>query len=563
MTSIVDECLKSISQINQNDLDGEMAVCESMLESYEKIFSLMEHYSDDELSSLTFLESVIPTVTIQEADTGTNPAPTNPQPADQNADQNANDDDKKEKLWEFNPRGKNEKTGRKEHILKSIFLFIPRLILAVGRFIWRWIKSLFNRKGEADQAAKEASANLDKIAEANPTFFDNSENMQKLIDEMSEMDDYPAFTYVKEKNIVNNQQGAKNDTFGFILYPALNIDDLIKNLQDYDTGILKVFAEKLSRIGKVITVTNEDNSVSTQATQLTNDLVENMTSTLKEFSNVMNDELKVANAIRTEQKNTKSLIVQLPTGQSNESYSLPANLLWNKFSNINKIIEIINKDDETIVNIVKSITSEETHIIAPEDGSIQALKAMLNDLKSSTTIMLNQVKVIANLTDGFLNTSLKFRNYEALSAVVARLLGGSQAAPNPGASAENPSVPTDNGNKQGFFNRMLGRNNKPAVQNWLDGEFSEWNSAGNAIKLHAKYVGPENRWKDYQAKHLKQGNQIATSFLPIRVTQDPNNPNVIIDATSTKPIQMDLTAVQESFIDDSYTQDDNIEPLEY
>ena len=58
MTSIVDECLKSISQINQNDLDGEMAVCESMLESYEKIFDLMEHYSDDELSSLTFLESV-------------------------------------------------------------------------------------------------------------------------------------------------------------------------------------------------------------------------------------------------------------------------------------------------------------------------------------------------------------------------------------------------------------------------------------------------------------------------------------------------------------------------
>ena len=38
MTSIVDECLKSISQINQNDLDGEMAVCESMLENYEKIF---------------------------------------------------------------------------------------------------------------------------------------------------------------------------------------------------------------------------------------------------------------------------------------------------------------------------------------------------------------------------------------------------------------------------------------------------------------------------------------------------------------------------------------------
>ncbi len=563
MTSIVDECLKSISQINQDDLDGEMAVCESMLESYEKIFSLMEHYSDDELSSLTFLESVVPTVTIQEADAGTNPAPANPQPADQNTDQNADGDDKKEKLWEFNPRGKNEKTGRKEHILKSIFLFIPRLIFAVGRFIWRWIKSLFNRKGEADQAAKEASANLDKIAEANPTFFDNSENMQKLIDEMSEMDDYPAFTYVKEKNIVNNQKGAMSDTFGFILYPALNIDDLIKNLQDYDTGILKVFAEKLSQIGKVITVTNEDNTVSAQATQLTNDLVENMTSTLKEYSNVMNEELKVANAIRTEQKNTKSLIVQLPTGQSNESYSLPANLLWNKFSDINKIIEIINKDDETIVKIVKSITSAETHIIVPEDGSIQALKAMLNDLKSATTIMLNQVKVIANLTDGFLNTSLKFRNYEALSAVVTRLLGGSQAAPNPGASAGNASEQTDNGNKQGFFNRMFGRNNKPAVQNWLDGEFSEWNAAGNAIKLHARYVGPENRWKDYQAKHLKQGNQISTSFLPIRVTQDPNNPNVIIDATSTKPIQMDLNAVMESFIDDTYVQDDNIEPLEY
>ena len=476
MTSIVDECLKSISQINQNDLDGEMAVCESMLESYEKIFSLMEHYSDDDLSSLPFFESVIPTVTIQEAEAGAdNSAQDKSQPETNTQNDDKQDkNDNKEKLWEFNPRGKNEKTGRKEHILKSIFLFIPRLILAVGRFIYRWIKSLFNRKGEVEQATKEVTNNLEKVAEQNPLFFENPDLIQKLIEEMNDKDDYPAFTFVKQKNIqkTQGQNGVMTDEFGFVLYPALNIDDLIDNLKSYDTNILKVYATELSKIIKLVTTPNGDDSVSLTATKLTNEMVSTMTTTLKEFATLMQDEYRVANAIRVTQKSSKTLVVKLSTGQSNENYKMPANLLWNKFSDINKLIDIITKDDEAIVNIVKTIETTETYIVTPEDGAIEGLKSMLSDLKNATTLLLNQVKLIADLTDGYLKgiiNNVRFHNFEYLSEKVAKLLGnqnpqqkgqtgestlpgqeppninnGAQAAANAGNNPANPAAAPTN-----------------------------------------------------------------------------------------------------------------------
>lgn len=584
MTSIVDECLKSISQINQDDLDGEMTVCESMLESYEKIFSLMEHYSDDELSSLTFFESVIPTVTIQEADAGTNPAPANPQPTDQNTDQNADGDDKKEKLWEFNPRGKNEKTGRKEKMWKSILLFIPRLIIAVGRFIYRWVKSLFTNKNESDQATKTAGENLDKLAAEEPNFFDDPDNLAKLILQMNseEMENktYPAFTYVINKKIGGQQQST--DKFNsalspgngtFIVYPPLNIDKMIENLQQYDANILKGLINYVKAVTQGSTA--EDGSV--KITQITNGYVEKTSNIITEFSEAIQEENKIAKDITARQKSTSSCVVTLDNGETNSEYGLRPDQLWDKFNDVNKLIEIINADDNIVANSVKQLTSFAT---TPEDGAVEALTKMLNSLKNVTQIMLSQVQIVASLTDGYMNCIKKMSNFEYLSAALARITG---KKPTAGTGSEDKSdTKEDDGSdndtpgdgetvtiktKNGLFG-LNGEQITGRTQTWYDTTFII--KKGNLSTKKIRYIGPAKPFKNYTHQLVLNGDGYTveeTGRKEFTAVITPQGRVYNKDKrTEVKPIplpEQNSSDLKLIYSESYYDQTDNIEPLEY
>ena len=585
MTSIVDECLKSISQINQNDLAGEMAVCESMLENYEKIFSLMEHYSDDNSSSLTFLESVIPTVPIQEADAGTNPAPANPQPADQNTDQNANGDDKKEKLWEFNPRGKNEKTGRKEKMWKSILLFIPRLIIAVGRFIYRWVKSLFTNKNESDQATKAAGENLDKLAEEQPNFFEDPNNLTKLILQMNsdemEKKTYPAFTYVINKKMGGQQQST--DKFNsalspgngtFIVYPPLSIDKMIENLQQYDANILKGLINYVKAVTQGSTA--EDGSV--KITQITNAYIEKTSNIITEFSDAIQEENKIAKDITAKQASTNSCVVTLDNGETNSEYGLRPDQLWDKFNDVNKLIEIINADDNVVANSVKQLTSFAT---TPEDGAVEALTKMLNSLKEVTQIMLAQVQIVASLTDGYMNCVKKMSNFEYLSAALARITGNK---PTTGTGPEAKSDTdeddgTDNDTpgdgatvtiktKNGLFGLGNGDQITGRTQTWYDTTFII--KKGNLSTKKIRYIGPAKAFKNYTHQLVLNGEGYTVEetgrkeFTAVITSQGR-----VYDKdkrTEVKPIPLpekDSSDLKLIYSESYYDQNDNIEPLEY
>lgn len=585
MTSIVDECLKSISQINQNDLAGEMAVCESMLESYEKIFSLMEHYSDDELSSLTFLESVIPTVTIQEADAGTNPAPANPQPADQNADQNTNGDDKKEKLWEFNPRGKNEKTGRKEKMWKSILLFIPRLIIAVGRFIYRWVKSLFTNKNESDQATKTAGENLDKLAEEQPNFFEDPDNLAKLILQMNsdemEKKTYPAFTYVINKKIGGQQQST--DKFNsalspgngtFIVYPPLSIDKMIENLQQYDANILK----GLINYVKAVTQGSSAEDGSVKITQITNAYIEKTSNIITEFSEAIQEENKIAKDITAKQASTNSCVVTLDNGETNSEYGLRPDQLWDKFNDVNKLIEIINADDNVVANSVKQLTSFAT---TPEDGAVEALTKMLNSLKEVTQIMLAQVQIVAALTDGYMNCIKKMSNFEYLSAALARITGNKPATgTGPEAKSDTDEDDgTDNDTpgdgatvtiktKNGLFGFGNGEQITGRTQTWYDTTFII--KKGNLSTKKIRYIGPAKAFKNYTHQLLLNGEGYTveeTGRKEFTAVITPQGRVYDKDKrTEVKPIplpEQNSSDLKLIYSESYYDQNDNIEPLEY
>lgn len=159
MNSIVSACLDSLNKINKDEFEGEMMACEQLIESYEKFCKLMEHYTIEEMEKLPFISSIVPQVYIQEADTNeqTSNTTTPAQNTDNTtSDQNTNDN-KQEKAWEFNPRPNKANGSGKENIIISILAFVPRLIIACIRFIFRSIKNLFSGAGAVKQA--EASIN--------------------------------------------------------------------------------------------------------------------------------------------------------------------------------------------------------------------------------------------------------------------------------------------------------------------------------------------------------------------------------------------------------------------
>ena len=557
MTSIVDECLKSISQINQDDLDGEMAVCESMLESYEKIFSLMEHYSDDNSSSLTFLESVVPTITIQEADAGTNPAPANPQPADQNTDQNVDSDDKKEKLWEFNPRGKNEKTGRKEHILKSIFLFIPRLILAVGRFIYRWIKSLFSGKQEAQAATKAAEQNMQQIEQEHPQIWDNQEFVDKLMVELTEQGGhYPSFTYSATSSYTNAQQVDTAEGKRILIYLPLNIDSMVNNLKDYDTSILKYFINILTQLTQ-ISMTDENAAVAATA-KLTNELVEKMSDVINHFSEEIKKENDIASQIRQTQDTRHTLIVDLPSGESNRNFTIFAEDLWQKFDEIGKLVKIINDDDTKITKLVNIIEDPNFNIELPEEGAVAGLKDMLNQLKGSTQLLLKQVQIIADLTDGFMKGMNKLKNHEYLSQLVAKLLGEAPTGGGSKDAADASDTDTNEVNAKGT--KKPGIFNKQGPFDWVDLNYTVTDSTGKPIKENKHFAGFVVDWQKYKDKETRKKNVVNINSIAAKSAVVIDKDTKALTDTKTGQIVKQIT---ESYVFDQFDQNDNIEPLEY
>ena len=137
------EILEGIDAINDAELESGMKVLESVIRAYEKADMILENASESaDLSSYDiFQESVL----FQEADDAT-----------ETKAEDKSEDDKANTGF----RRINKKTGKKENILKSILLAIPR---AIKMFI-NWLKKKFTKKKEND--INRAIDNVEKAVES-------------------------------------------------------------------------------------------------------------------------------------------------------------------------------------------------------------------------------------------------------------------------------------------------------------------------------------------------------------------------------------------------------------
>lgn len=137
------EILEGIEAINDAELESGMKVLESVIHAYEKADMILENASESaDLSSYDiFQEGAL----FQEADD-----------AETKSDEKSDSDDKANTGF----RRINKKTGKKENILKSILLAIPR---AIKMFI-NWLKKKFTKKKEND--INRAIDNVEKAVES-------------------------------------------------------------------------------------------------------------------------------------------------------------------------------------------------------------------------------------------------------------------------------------------------------------------------------------------------------------------------------------------------------------
>ena len=252
--------------------------------------------------------------------------------------------------------------------------------------------------------------------------------------------------------------------------------------------------------------------------------------------------------------------------------------LWDKFNDVNKLIEIINADDNVVANSVKQLTSFAT---TPEDGAVEALTKMLNSLKEVTQIMLAQVQIVASLTDGYMNCVKKMSNFEYLSAALARITGNK---PTTGTGPEAKSDTdeddgTDNDTpgdgatvtiktKNGLFGLGNGDQITGRTQTWYDTTFII--KKGNLSTKKIRYIGPAKAFKNYTHQLVLNGEGYTVEetgrkeFTAVITSQGR-----VYDKdkrTEVKPIPLpekDSSDLKLIYSESYYDQNDNIEPLEY
>ena len=575
MNSIVSACLDSLSKINETDYEYEMLACEQLIESYDKLIKLMEHYTPEQIDNIPYLSTLIPSVVFQEAEVINNQNQNNnsdQQPAtNQGTDNssNSNDDNKsdeksndgKEQAWKFNPRPDKANGNGKENIIISILAFIPRLIIACVRFIIVSIKNLFSGKKAATDAANNVAATVDEDPEywkAKLNEF-NQEISQKYPSAMLYFDWDSAVQGVKDGGqaatltTTNAKTGVKKTTISVIL--PINIEEINNTIQqvvvkhvdvlvNFLTGAFGGMTKeggpneiKAENIKQMIDVFNNDNAIFTKKRETANNILKTQ---------------KASNALYVDGA-VKYSIIEVYANL--DVITRTMNALSDRANRIAALIKKLQDDPNK-----KPITTEAAQNLKDMDA---ALKTVINTLAS----IINEycLKLIGASTESlkaietFINNNPKDQNANNNQQQTQNL--NNQQTPqngnNPSVNNQTQTPPAENNEgpnklqqtRDNLNNSKVGQ----AVNNSAVGRGLEWlqgrrkykykitDKNGNPIGFTQSFDGNVKDWKNYVNSVAATGNKIE---IVKEYYYDENGNEVILEH-------------------DEYYQDDNITPLEY
>lgn len=403
MNSIVDACLKSINDINENEFIAEMNALDALLENYNKMLCLMEYDT-----SRVFVE----------AEVAQNPPPVrhdNSQLAAQTQNAPAsNIVDNTRKLmdyangksgaWEFNPRPDKKDGSGKENIIISILAFIPRLLLAVIKFIGTSIKNLFSGKNQTEQALNNVSDKLDATPDAFKTWALNEDNLAKLIREASGEQNWNLSFKISPTNFKNSAEfdSGKTDKKGRTLYevwvyPPISVGTVENNLSAFITQVLDPLTKTINDL--FIHKVNDEGRQGLN--QLKKEDVDKLNNIISRFKSKVRAENEIAKATKETQKSTKNLIVNVKGNRSESettlAYAVKPGTLYDNLGKISQIIQVMSKRVDGIEALLKKYQESSNKMAPDSPETLENFKKSIGSLKDVASDIITQVRFLSDL----------------------------------------------------------------------------------------------------------------------------------------------------------------------
>lgn len=405
MNSIVEQCLESINATNTETFIGEMAICDAFIDAYEKTLQLLEYYRDDEKSSLECLkcdpiriiveaeQPVSATAqtqqqqTQQTATTGT--ATTAATGTTQQAATNdAKKDDKKdddEKLWDFEFRHDKKDSNEKEHIIFSILAFPIRLIIAIGKFIYRWVKSLFSSKDKAkknEQAIAQGVAGLteEQMGILGPITTEWVAKQQAIINNTNINPFVCTINNHFTANVIDTANGKSQEVI--VVYPPVNLEGVAQAYQKMELQITSqikgLFIEL--RDGKV-----EGSAMSQKITNASNELIkiaQEWKTLVAKGRTVLEGQIKARKPVVT------GTFTDGKTFNTNNN-GIVTDAVYGVLENIQKIQQVVNNDVKEMEESYKRMQKQRGTV---SNGTYVAINNVSNEELESLKKMMNLVK---------------------------------------------------------------------------------------------------------------------------------------------------------------------------
>lgn len=481
MNSIVDACLKSINDINENEFIAEMNAFDALLENYNKMLCLMEYDTSRVFVEAEVAQNPPPVVhDNSQLDTQTQNAPTSN--IVDNTRKLMDYANGKSGAWEFNPRPDKKDGSGKENIIISILAFIPRLLLAVIKFIGTSIKNLFSGKNQTEQALNNVSDKLDATPDAFKTWALNEDNLAKLIREASGEQNWNLSFKISPTNFKNSAEfdSGKTDKKGRTLYevwvyPPISVDTVKNNLSAFITQVLDPLTKTINDL--FIHKVNDEGRQGLN--QLKKEDVDKLNNIISKFKSKVRAENEIAKATKETQKSTKNLIVDVKGNRSESettlAYAVKPGTLYDNLGKISQIIQVMSKRVDGIETLLKKYQESSNKMAPDSPETLENFKKSIGSLKDVASDIITQVRFLSDLaTDmgrdaGFVakqfdNAFNKWQQSNGESGETNQEVNNDTAADNPtntnnipgntGGNVNNDAAAEGAEQKPGFFNRM-------------------------------------------------------------------------------------------------------------
>lgn len=578
MNSIVSACLDSLSKINETDFEYEMMACEQLIESYDKLIRLMEHYTMDQIDNIPYLSTLIPSVVFQEAEVINNQnqeqqADSSPTPGtvsnnnsnDNNESEEKSDNNKKEKAWEFDPRRDKKDGSGKENILISILFFIPRLIFACIRFIVVSIKNLFSGK----DAATKSESNVNNAIDEDPAYW--QAKLNEFNQELSQK--YPsAMLYFDWNSAVNGAiQGGqatavKNEKTGKSIISVIlpiNIEEINNLIQQVVVKHVDVLINFLNGTFGGMTTNGEDH----EPYEVKAESIKGMITAFNNDNALFVKEREKANNILKTQKASKALYVDgavkytiIEVYTHLDAITRTMNALSDRATKISNLVKKLQNTPNK-----KPLTTEAAQNLKDMDAAlktvINTLANTINDyclkLVGASTESLKAIEAFITNNPKNANANNQQNQNQNQNQTQTGQQGGNP--PTGQNQGQNPPAVTENINNPGVVQNVRNNLNNSkvgqAINNSAVGQGFEWlqgrrkykyivtDRNGNQIGLQQSFDGDRKDWKNLVNNVAAAGNKIQI-VKEYYYDENGNEVEIVLEHTE-------------------YYQDDNITPLEY